>query len=550
MNKKVFVIGLDGATWNIIDPLISEGELPTIRSLIGNGTRAVLQSTLIPLSPAAWTSFSTGCNPNKHGIFDFFGRKKGTYESVVYSSRDRKCESLWSILSKQGKKVGILNVPGTYPVEKVNGFMITGFPTPEELEDYTYPTNLLSELKTELGKDFRFQPKVQLFDEKLFLREVHVLTEYVFQATNYLMNHNQWDFLMTVFVGPDALSHAFWKYMDPKHPLYDTDAPAELKNAIVDIYKELDKKIELLKKNIDSDTTLILMSDHGFGPLYYGVPINNWLLNEGFMTLKKTMPTRIRYWMFQRGINYYNLLKITKVLRLSKYAHKAAFASKSSSVDFVNKFFLTNKDVDWSRTVAYCMGSFGQLFINLKGREPQGIIESGEEYDKLVNDVIMRLSKFKDPNNNNIIFEKSFSKKQAYPQSNIDDNTPDILFYDNEMKYSIDKFFMFGSKELVSIHPIWSGTHRHDGIFIAWAENHIRKASRLEKADICDIAPTVLHLMGLPIPQDMDGKVLVNIFEKDSDIYRQQISDRPPSQMTEVERINKRIKELKRIGKI
>ena len=310
MNKKVFIIGLDGATWNIINPLITEGELPTIKNLLENSTHAVLQSTLIPLSPAAWTSFATGCNPNKHGIFDFFGRKTGTYEPTPYSSRDRKCETLWNILSKEGKKVGILNIPGTYPVDKVNGFMISGFPTPEEFEDFTYPKDLLWELKKEFGKDFRFQPKVNLFDEALFLDEIHLLTDNIFQATNYLMNKYQWDILMTVFVGADSLSHAFWKYMDPKHPLYDANAPTEFKNAIVNIYKDLDKKIDLLKKNIDSDTTLMLMSDHGFGPLYYGVPINNWLLNEGFMTLKKTVPTKVRYWMFRRGINYYNLLTV------------------------------------------------------------------------------------------------------------------------------------------------------------------------------------------------------------------------------------------------
>ena len=549
MNKKVFVIGLDGATWNIIDPLIAKGELPTIKSLIGNGTRAVLQSTLIPLSPAAWNSFATGCDPNKHGIFDFFGREKGTYEPITYNSRDRKRDALWNILSREGKKVGILNIPGTYPVEKVNGFMISGFPTPEELEDFTYPTNLLSELKTELGKDFRFQPQVQLFDEELFLKEMYVLTDYVFQATNYLMNHYQWDFLMTVFVGTDAFSHAFWKYMDPKHPLYDANAPADFKNAIVNIYKELDKKIDLLMKNIDSDTTVFLMSDHGFGPLYYGVPINNWLLKEGFMTLKKTMPTRVRYWMFQGGINYYNLIKLTKILRLSKRAHKAAFTQESSLVNIVNKFFLTNKDIDWDHTVAYCMGSFGQLFINLKNREPQGNVDIGE-YDKVVDKIIKSLSELKDPNTNTVIFNEIFRKKDVYPASRIEDNTPDILFFDTEMKYSIDKFFMFGSKKLVSVHPLWSGTHRHEGILLACDDNQIRKATTIDQANICDIAPTTLHILGIPIPRDIDGKVIVELFEKDSEVYKQQIVYQSPTGKKEMEKINERIRELKSKGRI
>ncbi len=550
MDKKIFIIGLDGATWDIINKLISEDELPTIKNLIKNGSKAVLESTLIPLSPAAWNSFATGCNPNKHEIFDFFGHKKGTYEPMLYSSKDRKRETLWSILSRIGKKVGVINVPGTYPVEKVNGFMISGFPSPEELEDFTYPREILYELRKEIDEGFKLQPRVHLFNETLFLEEVYTLTNYTYQATNYLMNNKKWDFLMTVFVGPDALCHAFWKYMDPKHPVYNPNAPKKFKDAIFNIYKDLDKKIDALKKNIDLDTILILMSDHGFGPLIYSVSINNWLLNEGFMALKKNASTRIRYWMFRRGVNYYNLIKLTKILRLSKYAHKAAFTPKSSSVNLVNKFFLTNKDIDWNKTLAYCMGSFGQLYVNLKNREPQGIVESKDEYYKLVDKIIKKLYELKDPNNNKIIFDKVYSKKEAYPSSKVEDNAPDVIFFNKEMKYSIDKFFMFGSKRLISIHPLWSGTHRHNGIFLACDNDQIRKAANIEKASICDITPTILHLMGQHISKDMDGKVLKEIFKEKSEPYKRKIEYQLNIKTLEMDKINERIKQLKRMRRL
>lgn len=550
MDKKVFVIGLDGGTWDIINPLIAEGELPTLNNLIKNGTRTVLESTLIPVSPAAWTSFATGSNPDKHEIFDFLRRKKGSYEPVPYGSRDRKCETLWNILSRDGRKVGIINVPGTYPVEKVNGFMITGFPTPEELEDFTYPKNLLEDLRNELGKDFRFQLKVHFQDEAQFLEEIQTLTEYVFQATDYLMNNNPWDFLITVFSGPDAVCHAFWKYMDPEHPLYDARAPREFKHAIFDTYKAIDKKIEALQKNIDSDTTLLLMSDHGFGPLYYGVSINNWLLNEGFLTLKNTASSRIRYWMYRRGVSYYNLLKLTKALRLSKRALKAAYSRKSFWADLVNKFFLTNKDIDWSRSKAYCMGTMGQLFINQKGREPQGIVEPNGEYDELVNHIITKLHELKDPNNNTIIFNEIFGKKEVYPLSRVEDNTPDIIFFNSEMKYTIDKFLLFGSKDLVSTHPLWSGIHTHNGIFLAYGNNRILKATDIDKVSIVDIAPTVLHIMESPISKDMDGRVLFEIFEKDSEVYKRQTVYQSQAQRKEMDVVKTRIRELRGKGKI
>ena len=550
MGEKIFIIGLDGATWDIIDPLIAKGELPSIKNLLENGTRAALKSYIVTASPAVWTSVATGCNPEKHGLFDFTYRKKDTYEQIPYNSRDSKCETLWKILGREGKKVGVLNVPGTYPVDKVNGFMVTGLPTPEEKEDYTYPKNLLFELRKELGKDFRFQPQIHVLNEAPFLGEMNAVSDYVYQATDYLMNNYPWDFLMTVFMGTDAIGHAFWKYMDPEHPLYDASAPKEYKHAISNIYKNIDKKIGLLQKNIGSDTTLILMSDHGFGPLHYGVSINNWLLKERFLALKRNASTRLRYWMFQRGVNYYNLLKLTKALGLTKQVSEAADSPKSSLLDLVNKFFLTNKDIDWNRTVAYSMGSGGQFFINLKGREPQGIVEPNGEYYKLVNQITTRLSELRDPNNNNIVFDEIYNKKEAYPLSRIEDNAPDIVFYDKNKRYHINRFFLFGSKELISKHPVWSGTHSQNGIFVACNDDHIRKGGEIEQVGICDIAPTVLHIMGLSIPKIMDGEMLRGIFEKSSKVYGRKTVYKSHSRTKEEARVNLKIKELKRMNKI
>lgn len=554
MENKVFIIGIDGATWDLIDPLVAKGKLPALKKLLTNGSRSALESTLIPVSPAAWTSFATGTHPNKHGIFDFVHRQKGTYDPQPYNALDRKSKTIWDILSENGKKVGVLNVPGTYPVDKVNGFMVSGFPTLEELEDFTYPKNLLYELRKELGKDFRFQPNVHFQEEELFLEEIKIVTDYVYQATDYLMHSQPWDFLISVFMGADLVSHAFWKYMDSNHPRYDDQAPNKFKNAIIDVYKNLDNKIDALTKNIDSDTSLFLMSDHGFGPLYYGVSINNWLLNEGFMTLKNNLSTNMRLWMYQRGVNYYNLLKLTKLtkgMKFSKKTQKEALHNPNSFIaNLMNKFFLTNKDIDWSKTIAYCMGSFGQLYINLKDREPKGIVEQNHEYNEVIDTIVQRLQQLKDPENNNIIFDNVFKKNEAYPSSSIEDDTPDILFYNSEMKYIIDKFFMFGNKNLISIHPLWSATHRHMGIFLAYNNNQIRDNNIIEKTSICDIAPTVLHIMNIPIPQHMDGTIIRNIFKEKSEPYIR----KPEYQITkcdsEKDNVKIRINKLKKLGKI
>jgi predicted AlkP superfamily phosphohydrolase/phosphomutase len=546
MSKDVFIIGIDGGTWDLIDQLVAKGELPTIAKLVKNGSRGALESTLLPITPVAWTTFATGKNPDKHGIFDFSHRKNGTYEPAPYSSNDRKGETLWKILSRAGKKVGVLNMPSTYPVEKVNGFLVSGFPTPEEMGDFTYPSNLLKELKDQFGDEFRFQPRVNAQNEHPFLEEMKIVSDYVFKATKYLMNKYPWDFLNTVFVGPDALGHVFYKYMDPDHPSYIHNGPKKFQTAVVESYKKIDEYISKLLKSVDSTTTIMLMSDHGFGPLYYGVSINNWLIDNGFLNLKNERGTRFRYWMFQKGVNYNNLFKLIKNLNLSKQAFKAAYSKKSKWVDLVNKLFLTDKDIDWTRTSAYCMGNMGQLFINLKGREPQGIIEHDADYKKIVDKFIVRLKKLKSPDTGKVIFDEVYRKRDAYPNSSIEDNTPDVIFNDSQFIYSVSRYFEFGSKELITPHPVWSGTHRRNGIFLAHCPNKIRKGDWIENVSISDIAPNVLHIMGVPIPNDIDGRVVPEMYDKLSEYANRE----PEFQHVEEDRILDRIAILKKKGKL
>ena len=545
MEGKVFIIGLDGATWDLIDPWCTEGELPTLNKLKENGTRAVLDSTIVPISPVAWTSFATGMNPSKHGIYDFIHREANTYKTEPYNSKDRKSDTMWKILSQQGKKVGVINVPATYPVDKVNGFMISGYPTPEDLEDFTYPRKLLTELRTELGSEFRCQPRVSNQNKKPFLEEMHIATDYVYKATEYLMNNYDWDLLISVFTGTDSIGHTFWEYMDTAHPKYDRSAPSKFKTAILDIYKKMDKIIAALIKNLDSDTVLMINSDHGFGALNYGVSINNWLLQQGLISLNDSFSTKFRHWMFRRGLNYYNLFKIIKRLKVVK---RVARAQKKQArwINIVNKLFLTSKDIDWRRTKVYSLGNLGQLYINLKDREPEGCVKSGKEYQKVVDGIITKLRSFKDPNTNKVIFNRIYKKEEAYPNSGKDSNCPDIIFFDQEMAYSIYRIFEFGSQKLITPHPVWSGIHRPHGIFMAHNIEHVQKGLKIDNISICDIAPTALHITNAQISENIDGRVLSKIFNQTSELKLKKI------QYIDKERdsIQKKIGELKGLGKI
>jgi len=519
VDTRVLVIGLDGATFDLIRPW--KERLPALHRLLRRGVSGELGSTVIPISSAAWTSFATGRNPGKHGIFDF-SHPGQAYDHILHSSRDRKCEAIWNILSRYGKKVCIINVPATYPPEEVNGFMVSGFPTPEETGDFTYPPSLLKELKSEV-KNFRLQFTVPCApgNEDAFFEEQCVLTDNVTEATLYLMNKVDWDLLVAVYKSPDDVGHLFWKYIDEEHPLYDAGQAKKFGDRIFRIYKKVDRAIATLLREIGENTVVMVMSDHGFGPVHYGVYLNNWLLDTGIMRLKTDGLTRIKYQMFAHGINLNKGRALARALRLTSFAYRGAYKKNSMVVKIVKKMFLSLSDVDWSKTKAYSFGNMGQIYVNLKGRENRGMVTPGEEYDNLVRYMIGKLKELKDPKTEKVIFDKIFAKDDIYSGPCLKE-APDIVFFESEMKYACKRLFEFGENKLIAEHPLYSGDHKPKGIFIATGDC-IKEGTTIENANIVDMAPTILHTLGLPISSGMDGRVLKEIFKEDSDLSKAEI---------------------------
>jgi len=542
IDPRVLVIGLDGATFDLIEAW--REQLPTLNSLLENGVSGELRSTVMPLSPAAWTSFATGKNPGKHGIFDFSHPDKN-HDPTPNSSRDRKCEAIWNILSRHGKKVCVINVPGTYPPEHVNGFMVSGFPTPEEKGDFTHPSSLLKDLRSEI-KRFRLQLTVPCAtgNEHAYFEEQMILTNNVTEATLYLMNKLDWDLLITVYKSTDDVSHLFWRYMDKEHPFYDAAQARRFGDRIFRIYKEVDKSIGMLLEEIDDNTVVILMSDHGFGPVYYGVCINNWLLDQEMLKLKTNAWTRIKFWMFKHGIHLGRAYGLAKAMRLTGFAFKRAYKRDSMIFKILGNLFLSQSDVDWSRTRAYSIGNIGQIYVNLQERGSEGTV-TRKEYDELVRCIIEGLREVKDPKTEKVIFDRVFTRNEIFYGPFINE-APDIVFFDSEMKYLCTRFFEFGENKLIADHPVYSGYHKQKGIFVATG-NGIKREARIPDARIIDLAPTIMHIFGLPIPRDMDGRVLRKIFEEDSEFANSRIKH---EEIDERLRIMSRILSLKASGKI
>ena len=225
---RVLIVGLDGATFDLIRPWVAQGRLPRLQALLAQGTAGELRSTVPPMSPPAWSSFMTGVNPGKHGIFDFTERKPGTYEIQFVSSRQRKAETIWKILSRAGKRVCAVGVPTTYPVEAVNGVMISGFDTPAMNEKAIHPPGLYAEIVEKVGEYILSSDVMRhVYDQRIDLAVETMLRCIRRKAdiAKYLWAREPWDCFMVVFGETDSAIHYFWKHHDPQSPQYAPRPP-------------------------------------------------------------------------------------------------------------------------------------------------------------------------------------------------------------------------------------------------------------------------------------------------------------------------------------
>lgn len=269
---RVFVLGLDGATYDLIGPWLERGSLPNLRSFMESGAYGTLMSVLPPMSPPAWSSAITGVNPGKHAMYDWYRRLPNSRALVSETSKSLRTKAIWTLLSEAGRPVGVINVPLTDPPSKVNGFMISGMPHTEPTS-YTYPPELKSSLQgyitDSMGDHLEEDNAEELLDK--FMRTYRERLE----VTLRLMQERPWDLFWVVFTATDRIQHYYWKYLDENHPKYEPDAPDFLKDAIYNLWLEIDAGIGRILEVMPEDATVIIMSDHGFGPIYKEVRLHN-----------------------------------------------------------------------------------------------------------------------------------------------------------------------------------------------------------------------------------------------------------------------------------
>jgi len=515
MKRKVLVIGLDGATWDLVKPWAEEGLLPTFAALMKEGSWGPLRSVLQPYTAQAWSSFITGKNAGKHGIFDFLMRDFRTYGFRLVNAASRAGDSIWRILSLRGKRVIVVNVPMTYPPEEVNGILISGRDTPGMDADYSFPRELKRELETALGS-YVIVPNDWLYmrrdrpdraREELF-REIDIR----FASIRYLLSKYPWDFCILVITATDGAAHFFWRYHDPKHPLYDPVDGAKYGRTIYDVYRRIDNELEALLCDLDEETTLVMLSDHGSGPIHNrAIHLNLWLEREGFLTFHKTRGPSMPARLFRRGKELlYSLLPFQTLTKV-----RAFLPNKIRSHIFSQTLF---PDVEWSKTKAYSEEFRGHIWINLKGRDPQGIVEPGIEYEKVREEIIFRLSELRDPETGERLLV-GVHRREDLHEGPFLENLPDLIveargtpaIFRPRSEKGIQPPVRILTKEEMNGFET-SGSHLLHGIFLIKGKG-IKAGNEMKGAQIVDLAPTILYLLGESIPKDMDGRVLKGVFE-------------------------------------
>jgi predicted AlkP superfamily phosphohydrolase/phosphomutase len=479
----------------------------------------------------AWSSFMTGKNPAKHGIYDFTRQKPGTYDLEFVNGGQRRAPTFWKLLSDAGKRVISISVPCTYPPEAINGAMLSGFDaaglggSSSKLDARgMYPRELYDELERELGGHPIGSFPINEINQGRAEAAVEKILEVIGRkaaTAKYLMQKQDWDCAMILFGESDGAGHHFWKYCDRRSPQF-TAEPKSMRDSILRVYQELDRQLGELKGLLPYDTTLLMMSDHGFGGVSNTVLYPNcWLREQNMLTFRGGASR----WLSRR----LDAVKLRAVAHLPNSVQR--FLSRFASAQLGGiEARVRYGIIDWRQTKAYFEENpyYPALRINLRGRQPAGCVEPGAEYEALRTELIRRLEEWRHPKTGELIVEKAYRREEVYEGPCLEEAPDIVVHWATHEEYTYAFRVSSKSKSLSWIEEIdphrqenmaffsgKSGSHRDNGIFLAEGPE-VSNGMQVEGANIVDVAPTILHLLGVPTPADMDGRALVEIFEGDA----------------------------------
>ena len=481
---KILILGLDCAAPEI---LFGDERLTNFRRLMELGCYGRLESIIPPITVPAWMCMATSQDPGSLGVYGFRNRADHSYSGLsMANSKSIQEITIWDQVAREGKRSIIVGVPPSYPPRKVNGICVGCFLTPDSSKDiFTYPAEVTDEIKMLVGdysvdvKGFRTNAKDWLKDQ------IYSMSRKQFELVRYLLQTKEWDYFQFVEIGLDRLQHGFWQFHDPQHVLYESGNPYQ--DVIRDYYLYLDEQIGKLLELLDDDTIVLVVSDHGAQRLDGGFCVNEWLVQEGLLALSE----------YPKEVTPFNKLK-----------------------------------VDWEKTQVWSEGGYyARVFLNVKGREPNGTIEK-TEYESYRDEIKARFEATQD-DKGNPMGTLVFKPEEIY--KTVKNVAPDLIVHFGGLYWR-----SIGRVGYPSIHTQENDTgpdgcnHAQFGSFILAASNNPLQGE-IEGAHLLDIAPSLLELAGYDIPSSMQGKSLVagiphvapldtRITEDDEAILRERLS--------------------------
>ncbi len=461
---KVLLIGLDCAEPSLVFERWRK-ELPNLSAMMDSGLYGPLLSTVPPVTVPAWASMLTSKDPGQLGLYGFRNRKDHSYDNMsLASSVWLKEKTLDQILSRQRLTSILLGVPLTYPPRPLRGLVVSGPLTPSKDVSFTYPPELQTELDAAAGGCYIIDvPDFRTEDKDRLLRDIYEMTRARFNTAVYLTRNKPWDFFMMVEMGIDRIHHGFWRHHDRNHRLYQPGNPYE--NAIRDYYRFIDDQIGKLMEYVPHDTLILVASDHGAKTMRGGFAINQWLIKNGLLSLKEALPE--------------------KPVRL-----------------FPDM-------VDWPRTSAWGEGGYyGRLFLNVKGREPQGVVPAGS-YEELCGEISRALEAEVD-DQGEAMGNQVFRADSIYRQ--VRNVAPDLIVYFGGLDWR--SLGSVGREQPLYAFENDTGpddaNHAQEGLLIMTRQGEQKRlpSGRRSGLTLYDIAPTILNHLKLPVPEDMIGRVI------------------------------------------
>lgn len=493
--NRVVVVGWDGATFDIIKPMIAAGRLPVLAGFLARGVHAPLCSTVPPVTPVAWTSFATGTTPGRHGIFDALTLDPVSHEVRFVSAAMRRVPPIWTVLSERGRPAGAVNVPVTWPVDAVDGVVISGMFTPSFAEDFVHPPELRAEIEARFGP-LRESPKLDP-DPKRYLDNLLAGVDARCELTLWLMAKRPLDYFCSVFMESDRVQHFFWGYRDPAHPRH-----AELGQAIEAVYERLDAALGRIMAACPPDTAVALVSDHGAGPLRRAIFLNRWLMDNGLLTLSGDLAATLAA-RKPSGLRKLAAGIARSVLPESVLAARRKAKSKAHAR--INNLF--SAIVDWEKTACVSEGIAGGIFFN-----PAVVSEA--DRPALARRLKAGLTAIVDPETGAHPFEAVYAREELYDGPALA-GAPDVVTlcgpgYQVLVPHEIPLYEQGAPTGLFAGHK-WSGRHEQYGVF-ALAGPGVAAGVELTDAAMADVTPTLLYALDEAVPGHMDGRVLAGAF--------------------------------------